>query len=109
MKGKDIDAVAALLFAAEEMRVLALKELCCACIASHLKGKDIETLKKEFDLADEDVDYTPATEKQMREDYKWIFDAADKKIKKIQETIAKREEEKKNQWRAMYLKVLNFG
>merc|ERR1740124_454658 len=38
--------VAALLFAAEEMRVPALKELCCACFASHLKGKDVETLKR---------------------------------------------------------------
>ena len=78
-----LDEVAALLFAAEEMRVPALKELCCACFASHLKGKDVETLKKEFELADEDVDFTPQTEKQMREDYAWIFDAAEKKIKKI--------------------------
>jgi len=58
MKPLSLDQVAALLFAAEEMRVPALKELCCACFASHLKGKDVETLKKEFELADEDVDFT---------------------------------------------------
>ena len=57
-----IDNWTALMYASSVMEVEALKELCCACIASFFKGKDTETLKKMFELGDE-IDYTPENEK----------------------------------------------
>ena len=86
MKGLDIDQTAALLYASSQLGVAALFELCCACTAAYFKGKDCKTLKEEFELGD-DLDYTPENEKQLREDFGWIFDAAEKKIKSISDQI----------------------
>ena len=51
-----IDLIAATNF----MNVPALFELCCAMIASSLKGKDFNQIKKKYGL--EDVEFTPADE-----------------------------------------------
>ena len=40
-----------------------LFELCCANIAAHFRGKNFETVKKEFGL--EHVQYTPEDDEKM--------------------------------------------
>ena len=78
------DQLIELLSAANFMHVPALFELCCAMIASDLKGKDFNQMKKKYDL--EDVNFTPADEEDIMRRFPWIQAEADQKIAKLKMT-----------------------
>ena len=70
-----------LLLATNFMHVPALFELCCAMIASDLKGKDFNQMKKKYGL--DDVEFTPADEEEILRQFPWIQAEADEKIAKL--------------------------
>ena len=63
------------------MNVPALFELCCAMIASELKGKDFNQMKKKYGL--DDVEFTPADEEEIMRVNPWILAEAEEKIAKL--------------------------
>ena len=63
------------------MNIPALFELSCAMIASELKGKDFNEMKRRYGL--DDVNYTPAEEEEILKQYPWILAETEEKIKKL--------------------------
>ena len=63
------------------MNVPAFFELCCAMIASSLKGKDFNQIKKKYGL--EDVEFTPADEEEILRQHPWILSETEAKIAKL--------------------------
>ena len=64
------DELIELITATNFMHVPALFELCCAMIASDLKGKDFNQMKKKYGL--DDVEFTPAEEEEILRQFPWI-------------------------------------
>ena len=50
-------------------------------IASELKGKDFNEMKRRYGL--DDVNYTPAEEEEILKQYPWILAETEEKIKKL--------------------------
>jgi len=75
------DELIGLLSATNFMHVPALFELCCAMIAAELKGKDFNQMKKKYGL--DDVNFTPADEEQILQQFPWILAEAQEKIAKL--------------------------
>ena len=75
------DELIDLIQAANYMNIPALFELSCAMIASELKGKDFNEMKRRYGL--DDVNYTPAEEEEILKQYPWILAETEEKIKKL--------------------------
>jgi len=61
-----------LILAANYMDIKPLLDLTCATVASMIKGKQPEEIRKIFNIVN---DFTPEEEAQVREDNKWCEDA----------------------------------
>lgn len=61
-----------LILAANYMDIKPLLDLTCATVASMIKGKTPEEIRKLFNIVN---DFTPEEEAQIREDNKWCEDA----------------------------------
>ena len=61
-----------LVLAANYLDIKPLLDLTCATIASMIKGKSAEEIRKIFNIVN---DFTPEEEAQIREDNKWCEDA----------------------------------
>jgi S-phase kinase-associated protein 1 len=61
-----------LILAANYMDIKPLLDLTCATVASMIKGKTPEEIRKIFNIVN---DFTPEEEAQVREDNKWCEDA----------------------------------
>lgn len=81
----DLDSKCELLMAANYFNIPAIFELCCASIAAFFKGKDFDKIKGDFGL--QDVTYTPEDEENLKAEYPWIQEQAEKKIAEIQAKI----------------------
>ena len=90
MKKLTIEDKVRLLIAVNRFGVQALFELLSASICAFFKGKDIEKLKEELGM--HDVEYTPEKEEELKKEYPWIVEAAEKKIAEVQRIL----EEKAN-------------
>ena len=75
------DELIDLIQAANYMNIPAIFELACAMIASELKGKDFNEMKRRYGL--DDVNYTPAEEEEILKQYPWILAETEEKIKKL--------------------------
>ena len=75
------DELIEMISATNFMHVPALFELCCAMIASDLKGKDFNQMKKKYGL--DDVEFTPADEEEILRQFPWIQAEAEEKIAKL--------------------------
>jgi len=73
--------------AANYFNISAIFELCCAAIAALFKGEDFDKIKGDFGL--QDVIYTPEDEENLKAEYPWIQEQAEKKIAEIQAEIEK--------------------
>jgi S-phase kinase-associated protein 1 len=58
-----------LILAANYMDIKSLLDLTCAKVASMIKGKTPEEIRKTFNIAN---DFTPEEEAQIREENKWV-------------------------------------
>jgi len=81
----NLDEKCELLMAANYFNIPALFELCCASIAAYFKGKDFEQIKGDLGL--QDVTYTAEDEENLKKEYPWIMEQAEKKIAEIQTKI----------------------
>ena len=61
-----------LILAANYMDIKPLLELCCAKVASMIRGKTVEQIRQEFNIVN---DFTPEEEARIREENKWCEDA----------------------------------
>lgn len=61
-----------LILAANYMDIKPLLDLTCATVASLIKGKSAEDIRKQFHIVN---DFTPEEEAQVREENKWVEDA----------------------------------
>jgi len=61
-----------LILAANYMDIKPLLDLTCATVASMIKGKTPEEIRKTFNITN---DFTPAEEAQVREENKWCEEA----------------------------------
>ncbi|CAM9646931.1 unnamed protein product [Choristocarpus tenellus] len=61
-----------LILAANYMDIKPLLDLTCATVASMIKGKTAEEIRKTFNIVN---DFTPEEEAQVREENKWCEDA----------------------------------
>ena len=61
-----------LILAANYMDIKPLLDLTCATVASMIKGKTPEEIRKHFNIVN---DFTPAEEAQVREENKWCEEA----------------------------------
>jgi S-phase kinase-associated protein 1 len=61
-----------LILAANYLDIKALLDLTCAKVASMIKGKTPEEIRKQFNIVN---DFTPEEEAQVREENKWCEDA----------------------------------
>jgi S-phase kinase-associated protein 1 len=61
-----------LVLAANYMDIKPLLDLCCAKVASLIKGKSPEDIRKTFNIVN---DFTPEEEAQVREENKWCEEA----------------------------------
>ena len=61
-----------LILAADYMGIKPLLDLTCATVASMVKGKTAEEIRKTFNIVN---DFTPEEEAQVREENKWYEDA----------------------------------
>ena len=75
------DELIDLIQASNYRNIPALFELSCAMIASELKGKDFNEMKRRYGL--DDVNYTPAEEEEILKQYPWILAETEEKIKKL--------------------------
>lgn len=57
-----------IILAANFMDIKPLLDLACAKVASMIKGKDVDAIRKEFNIVN---DFTPEEEKQIREENRW--------------------------------------
>ena len=69
-----------LLQATNYLNMNSLFELCCASVGASFRGKNFDTVKKEFGL--EQVQYTPEDDEKMMATHPWI----------LQESVHKSEE-----------------
>jgi S-phase kinase-associated protein 1 len=60
-----------LISAANYMNIKPLLDLTCATVASMIKGKTPEEIRKHFRIVN---DFTPAEEAQVREENKWCME-----------------------------------
>ena len=89
----DLDSRCELLMAADYFNIPAIFELCCASIAAFFKGKAFDDIKGEFGM--QDVIYTPEDEENLKAEYPWIQEQAEKKIAEIQANIEKKQADEK--------------
>eukprot|EP01033_Poteriospumella_lacustris_P019257 gene19257-13920_t len=68
----DQDVLFELILAANYMDIKPLLDLTCATVASWIKGKNAEEIRKHFNIVD---DFTPEEEAQVREENKWVEEA----------------------------------
>ena len=61
-----------LILAANYLDIKPLLDLTCAKVASMIKGKTPEEIRKQFNIVN---DFTPEEEAQVREENKWCEDA----------------------------------
>jgi S-phase kinase-associated protein 1 len=61
-----------IILAANYLDIKALLDLTCAKVASMIKGKTPEEIRKQFNIVN---DFTPEEEAQVREENKWCEDA----------------------------------
>ena len=61
-----------LILAANYMDIRPLLDLCCAKVASMIRGKTVEQIRSEFNIVN---DFTPEEEARIREENKWCEDA----------------------------------
>ncbi len=61
-----------LILAANYMDIKPLLDLCCAKVASMIRGKTVEQIRSEFNIVN---DFTPEEEARVREENKWCEDA----------------------------------
>ena len=61
-----------LILAANYLDIKSLLDLTCAKVASMIKGKTTEEIRKQFNIVN---DFTPEEEAQVREENKWCEDA----------------------------------
>ncbi len=65
------DIIFELILAANYMDIKSLLDLTCAKVASLIKGKTPEEIRKTFNIVN---DFTPEEEAQVREENKWVED-----------------------------------
>jgi S-phase kinase-associated protein 1 len=70
--GCDKEMLFELILAANFMDIKHLLDLTCATVASMIKGKTPEEIRKTFNITN---DFTPEEEAQVREENKWCEDA----------------------------------
>ena len=75
------DELIDLIQAANYMNIPTIFELSCAMIASELKGKDFNEMKRRYGL--DEVDYMPAEEEEILKQYPWILAETQEKIKTL--------------------------
>jgi S-phase kinase-associated protein 1 len=68
----DQDVLFELILAANYMDIKPLLDLTCATVASLIKGKTAEEIRKQFHIVN---DFTPEEEAQVREENKWVEEA----------------------------------
>jgi len=68
----DQDVIFDLILAANYLDIKSLLDLTCAKIASMIKGKTPEQIRKQFSIVN---DFTPEEEAQVREENKWFEEA----------------------------------
>ena len=68
----DQDTLFELILAANYMDIKPLLDLTCAAVASQIKGKSPEEIRKIFNIVN---DFTPEEEAQVREENKWCEEA----------------------------------
>ena len=68
----DQDVLFELILAANYMDIKPLLDLTCATVASLIKGKNAEEIRKQFNIVN---DFTPEEEAQVREENKWVEEA----------------------------------
>jgi S-phase kinase-associated protein 1 len=61
-----------LILAANQLEIKALLDLTCASVASLIKGKSAEEIRRQFNIVN---DFTPEEEAQIREENKWVEEA----------------------------------
>lgn len=61
-----------LILAANYMDIKPLLDLCCAKVASMIRGKTVEQIRSEFNIVN---DFTPEEEARVREENKWCEEA----------------------------------
>ena len=61
-----------LILAANYMHIQPLLDLTCATVASMIKGKTPEEIRRTFNIVN---DFTPEEEAQIREENKWVEDS----------------------------------
>lgn len=61
-----------LIMAADALHMQSLLDLACAKVASMIKGKTTEEVRKQFNIVN---DFTPEEEAQVREENRWLEDA----------------------------------
>lgn len=61
-----------IILAANYMDIRPLLDLCCAKVASMIRGKTVEQIRAEFNIVN---DFTPEEEARIREENKWCEDA----------------------------------
>ena len=61
-----------LILAANYMDIKPLLDLCCAKVASMIRGKTVEQIRSEFNIVN---DFTPEEEARIREENKWCEEA----------------------------------
>lgn len=66
------DVLFELILAANYLDIKSLLDLTCAKVASMIKGKTPEEIRKQFNIVN---DFTPEEEAQVREENKWCEDA----------------------------------
>jgi S-phase kinase-associated protein 1 len=67
----DIEVIFEIIFAANYMDIKPLLELASSKIASHIKGKSPEEIRKIFNIQN---DFTPEEEAQIREENQWCME-----------------------------------
>jgi S-phase kinase-associated protein 1 len=68
----DQETLFELILAANYMDIKPLLDLTCATVASMIKGKTPEEIRKQFNIVN---DFTPEEEAQVREENKWCEEA----------------------------------
>jgi len=68
----DMEFLFELILAANYMDIKSLLDLTCAKVASMIKGKTPEEIRKTFNIVN---DFTPEEERQVREENKWCEEA----------------------------------